>query len=144
MAGTKTTHVFNCTPEELYYIITDYENYSDFLQEIKSCTVLKEEGTRKLVEYKVSVVKNFTYRLWMDEDWENKTIVWELESGDLFKQSKGSWTLTAEGDKTKATYEVEAKMKMFVPSSVTKMLVNVNLPGMMKAYEKRLTEVSYE
>ncbi len=144
MASAKTTHTFNCTAEELFYIIADYENYSDFLQEIKSCEIIKEVGDRKLVEYNVSLMKSFTYRLWMKEDWENKIISWEFESGDLFKQSTGSWTLVEEGDVCKATYEVDAKVKMFVPGTITKMLVNVNLPGMMKAYEKRLTEVSYE
>ncbi len=144
MAGTTTTHLFDCTPEELFHIITDYENYSDFLQEIKRCEIIKEVGNKKLVEYQVSVIKSFTYRLWMTEDWENYTVSWEFDSGDLFRKSVGSWRLTQEGDKTKATYSVEAKMKMLVPGTITKMLVNVNLPAMMKAYEKRLTEVTYE
>lgn len=144
MAGTKTTHTFDCTAEELFYIITDYENYSDFLKEIKECTIIKEVGNRKLVEYKVSVIKSFTYRLWMEEDWGNKKVIWSFDSGDMFRKSDGSWELKDVAGKCEATYQVDAKMKMFVPGSVAKTLISVNLPAMMKAYEKRLTEVTYE
>ena len=49
MAEASTTEVFNCSTEEFFKIISDYENYSEFLTEVKACEVLKEEGDRKLV-----------------------------------------------------------------------------------------------
>jgi len=144
MASVKTTHTFDCTSEELFHIITDVENYPDFLKEMKACIIVKEVGEKKLVEYTVSVIKTITYRLWMEEDWENKKFTWTLDSGDLFRQNNGYWHLKDVAGKCEATYSVDAKMKMLVPGSVAKTLINVNLPGMMKSYEKRLTEVSYE
>ncbi len=144
MAGTTTTHTFQCTAEELFYIITDYENYPDFLKEIKECRIVKEVGNRKLVEYKVSVIKSFTYKLWMEEDWENYEVKWSFDSGEMFKKSDGYWKLKDVAGKCEATYSVDAKMKMFVPGTVAKTLISVNLPAMMKSYEKRLTEVTYE
>jgi ribosome-associated toxin RatA of RatAB toxin-antitoxin module len=144
MASAKTTHFFDCTAEELFYIITDYENYPEFLPEVKDCTIVKDLGDRKLVEYQISLIKSFNYRLWMNEDWDTKKVTWEFNSGDLFKQSTGSWILEDVDGRCKATYEVDAKVKMFVPGAITKKLVSVNLPSMMKAYEKRLTEVTYE
>ncbi len=68
MADAKTTELFNCTREEFYKIISDYTRYPEFLTEVKNCRVIKEEGQRKLVEYTVSVVKDFKYRLWMTDD----------------------------------------------------------------------------
>lgn len=140
MASAQISEVFNCTPEQFYDIIADYEKYPQFLNEVKSCKVLKTEGKRKLVEYKVSVVKSFTYQLWMTEA-AHKEISWEFASGDIFKTSNGYWKLTAEGDKCRASYAVDASFTMFVPGPIAKALVSVNLPGMVAAYQKRVSEL---
>jgi len=140
MADAKTTELFNCTPEEFYKIITDYEKYSEFLSEVKDCKVLKVEGNRKLVEYTVNVIKDFKYRLWMSED-PNQKVSWVLESGDLFKVSNGYWELAEEADKTRATYYVNAKFNMFVPGPIAKALVSVNLPNMVSSYRKRVKDL---
>ena len=140
MADAKTTEVFNCSPEEFYKIVTDYEKYGDFLSEVRSCKVLKVEADKKLVEYTVNVIKDFKYRLWMTEE-PLKKISWVLESGDLFKVSNGYWEIQEEAGKTRATYFVEAKFNMFVPGPIAKALVNVNLPNMMSSYHKRVKEL---
>jgi len=140
MPSAQHTEVFNCTPAEFYKIVSDYEKYPDFLNEVKSCRVVKTDGAKKLVEYKVSVVKTFSYQLWMNEKPDEK-ISWEFASGDIFKTSSGSWTLAAEGNgKTKATYAVDATFSMFVPGPIAKTLLTVNLPSMMSAYHKRVKE----
>ncbi len=140
MATAETTEVFNCSVAEFYKIITDYENYPEFLAEVKSCKVVKDEGTRKLVEYSVSVIKTFTYALWMTENGTDE-VRWGLASGNLFKESSGFWKLADEAGKCRATYHVEAKFNIFVPGPVAKALVSVNLPTMMSSYHKRVQEV---
>jgi len=140
MAKASATEVFNCTPEEFFKIISDYEKYHEFLQEVKKCTVIKSEGHRKLVEYHVSVIKSFKYSMWMTENPPN-SITWEFAGGDIFKTSLGSWKLEAEAGKTRATYTVEATFTMFVPSPIANALVSVNLPGMMSAYHKRVAQI---
>lgn len=140
MASAQTTEVFNCTPEQFYAIVSDYAKYPEFLQEVKKCQVLKVEGQRKLVEYTVSVVKNFQYSLWMTEV-ANKEITWEFAGGDIFKTSRGSWKLKEEGGQCRATYEVDATFNLFVPGPIAKALVSVNLPNMISAYHKRVAEM---
>lgn len=140
MAKASTTELFNCTPEQFFKIISDYEKYHEFLAEVKKCTVLKTEGARKLVEYNVSVVKTFKYSLWMTENAPHG-INWELASGDVFKTSVGSWKLENEAGKTRATYSVEATFGMFVPGPIANALVSVNLPNMMSSYHKRVKQV---
>lgn len=140
MAQAQTTEVFQCTPAQFYKIISDYQKYPEFLSEVKECKVLKVEGSRKLVEYTVAVVKNFKYTLWMNEV-ENKEIKWEFAGGDIFKTSTGFWTLTEEGGKTRASYGVDATFSMFVPGPIAKALVSVNLPNMISAYHKRVKEL---
>jgi coenzyme Q-binding protein COQ10 len=137
MAKANTTELFNCTPEQFFSIISDYSKYPEFLSEVKSCKVIKTEGTKKLVEYKVQLIKSFTYTLWMTEDPNNK-IVWEFAGGDIFKTMKGFWTLKEEAGKTRASYEVDATFGIFVPSPVANAAVSVNLPNMISSYHKRI------
>jgi len=141
MSSAETTEVFNCSVEDFWKIITDYDNYSNFLQEVSDCRVVEERDGKKLVEYTVNMIKTFKYRLWMDESEAPHRLSWELESGDLFKVSNGSWVLESEAEKTRATYAVEAKFKVFVPGPVSKALVNVNMPNMMSSYHKRVSEL---
>ena len=140
MASAETSEEFTCTAKQLFSIITDYEKYPEFLTEVKECKIIETNGNNKLVEFSVSVIKNFTYRLKMTEEPNNK-ITWELDSGDIFKVSNGSWELSEEGNKTTAKYWVEAKFKGFVPGPVAKALVSVNLPNMMASYHKRIEEL---
>jgi ribosome-associated toxin RatA of RatAB toxin-antitoxin module len=140
MAKASTTEVFNCTPEQFFKIISDYDKYHEFLAEVKQCKVLKTEGNRKLVEYNVAVVKTFKYALWMTET-PPTGITWEFASGDMFKTSVGSWKLQDEAGKTRATYTVEATFNMFVPGPIANALVSVNLPNMMSSYHKRVKQL---
>ena len=137
MAAASTVETFPCSPEQFFNIVSDYEKYPEFLTEVKGCKVLETKGGKKLVEFQVSVIKTFTYRLWITEE-KNKRVSWTLDSGDIFKTSVGSWDLEDSGGKTKAKYAVDATFKVFVPGPVAKALVNVNLPNMMRAYHERV------
>ena len=141
MPEAKHTEVFNCTRDEFFKIVSDYEKYPQFLQEVKSCRVVKTEGDKKLVEYGVTVIKSFKYQLWLKEKAPD-LVSWDFAGGDVFKTSSGSWRLEdAGGGKTRAHYHVEATFSLFVPGPIAKTLLNVNLPSMMAAYHKRIKEI---
>jgi ribosome-associated toxin RatA of RatAB toxin-antitoxin module len=137
MASASTTEIFPCTPEQFFAIISDYEKYPEFLSEVKRCQVIERKDGKKLVEFHVSVIKTFSYRLWLSED-SPRRISWTLDSGDLFKTSSGSWDLSDLNGRTQAKYAVDATFKIFVPGPVAKALVNVNLPAMMNSYQQRV------
>ena len=140
MAEVEHQEVFDCTVQEFYDLLIDYDSYGDFLGDVDSCELVEEEDDYKIVEYRVSIVKSFTYRLKMAENGSDQ-ISWTLDSGDLFKVSNGSWDLEDQDGKTLATYKIEAKFKVFVPGPIAKMAVNINLPNMMKSYHKRVEEL---
>jgi ribosome-associated toxin RatA of RatAB toxin-antitoxin module len=137
MAAAETSETFPCTVEQFYSIVTDYEKYPEFLKEVKSCRVVESTGNKKLVEFQVEVLKSFTYRLWMSEE-PGKGVHWQLDSGDIFKTSTGSWELSNVSGQTQAKYRVDATFKIFVPGPLAKQLVKVSLPNMMKAYHERV------
>ena len=117
MAAAETTETFPCTVQQFFSIVSDYEKYPEFLSEVKSCRVIETKGNKKLVEFQVSVIKTFTYRIWITED-PGKGISWVLDSGDIFKTSVGSWDLENVGGKTHAKYKFDATFKIFVPGPV--------------------------
>ena len=140
MADVKHTEVFNCTPEQFFDLLIDYEKYPAFLSEVKDCKIISDKDGTKQVQYKVSVFKTFSYQLEHRETRPNE-VSWVFQGGDLFKTMNGHWKLSDEGGKTKAEYYVEAKFGMFVPKTFTKTALSVNLPGMMKSYHKRVSEL---
>ncbi len=140
MASAETTQVFNCSPNEFYAIISDYEKYPEFLNEVKSCQIIRSEPNRKLVEFNVSLIKTFSYSIWMTEE-PTKKISWVFASGDIFKTLSGHWLLEDEAGKTRATYALDASFSLFVPGPIAKGLVNANLPNMMSSYQKRVKEL---
>jgi ribosome-associated toxin RatA of RatAB toxin-antitoxin module len=140
MASAQTTEVFNCSVEQFYKVISDYEKYPEFLKEVTKTKVLQSSGNKKLVEFNVSVIKSFKYSLWLAEVSKNE-LTWELASGDVFKTSVGSWKLKEEAGKCRATYNIDATFNLFVPGPIAKALVNVNLPAMMSSYHKRVADL---
>ncbi len=140
MASAETKETFPCSVEQFYSIITDYEKYPEFLDEVQGCRVIESNDNKKLVEFDVKVIKDFSYRLWITEEPENR-IHWVFDSGDLFKVSNGSWDLKDIGGKVEASYAVDAKFKVFVPGPIAKTLVKVNLPNMMKNYHNRVASL---
>jgi coenzyme Q-binding protein COQ10 len=92
MASAETKELFDCSTEQFYEIVSDYEKYPQFLDEVQSCRVVERNDNKALVEFKVKVVKEFTYRLWITED-KPKGISWTFDSGDIFKVSSGQWKL---------------------------------------------------
>ncbi len=140
MANASVTEVFNCSVQDFFKIITDYDKYPRFLSEVKECNVVESKGNRKLVEFKISLIKTVAYSLWMTEN-EPDSVSWEFAHGDIFKQMNGSWKLQDEAGKVRATYSIDAKMGLLVPGPIAKGLIEVNLPGMMSSYHKRVDEL---
>ena len=140
MASAAATEVFNCDCAGFYKVVTDYENYNKFLSEVKACRIIETKGPRKLVEFEISMIKTFSYSLWMTED-QNRSLIWEFNKGDIFKKMDGSWKLEDEAGRCRATYTIEASVGLWVPGAITKGLIEVNLPNMMSSYHKRIKEL---
>ena len=140
LATAETKEQFNCTKAEFYKIVSDYESYSKFLPEVKSVKVIKNTGSTKEMEYTVSVIKTFKYKLKATEIPEHQ-IDFIFISGDVFKTMKGCWKLTEINGKCQVEYNVEASFGMLVPGAMAKTLVSVNLPIMMANFKKRVKEV---
>lgn len=141
MATAQTTEIFNCTQEEFFKVVADFEKYPEFLPEVKSVKMLKNDGQIKEMEYSVSLVKTFKYKL-RALVFESSKVEFTFIDGDVFKSMKGSWNIAPEGaDKCKVNYTVEATFGMFVPGPMANTLVSVNLPIMIQNFKNRIKKV---
>ena len=141
MAEVRHTEIFNCSSKQFFDILVDYENYPKFLDEVQSCKVIEDKGGYKKVEYQISLVnKNFRY---INEHRETHPgeVSWTFLEGDLFKEMSGYWKLTEKENQIGAEYFIKASFHLFVPNFITKMVLSVNLPSMMKSYHQQVAKL---
>lgn len=140
MASATTSATFNCTAEEFFKLISDYEKYPEFLTEVKDVKITKSSGSTKEMEYSVSLIKSFKYKLKVEEK-ASTEIKFHFISGDVFKNMKGFWKIKPKGEKCEVEYSVEANFGLLVPDAIAKPLVSANLPMMIENIKKRIKKV---
>jgi ribosome-associated toxin RatA of RatAB toxin-antitoxin module len=134
MAGANREEIFDVSAEQYYKAVTDFENYPELLPEVSAIEILEKSDTTTLVQYSVQIVKQISYTLKMTHTFPTQ-VEWHLDSGSLFKANNGSWTIEPLGDnQCKVTYDLDIALKVFAPKTITKKLVAVNLPRMMKTF----------
>lgn len=139
-ASAETKEVFNCSKEQFFKIVADYEKYPTFLPEVKAVKILKSSPKEKEMEYSVSLIKTFKYILKATEK-SNEQVDFTFVKGDVFKSMQGCWKLSEKNGLCQADYRIEASFGLLVPSALSKTLVSVNLPIMMANFKKRVKEL---
>lgn len=122
--------------KKCFEIISDYESYPEFIKDTKEIAVCRN-GKSVEVTYTLDLIKKITYTLKMHEK-PPKKIQWSLVRGDMMRANDGEWILEEIKGKTTATYNIELKLGLFVPSRIEKMLVEKNLPSMLRAFKERI------
>ena len=136
MPGTQQEVQIAVSPEDFFSVITAYETYPEFLDEMEDAKILSRTGNTAEVQFTVQLIKRVTYTLILVENAPH-TVTWSLKEGP-FKVSNGSWTLSQLGDgSTKAEYEVEVKVAAFVPKSVSSRIVGKTVPALLAAFKGR-------
>lgn len=135
MAGAKHTTVLDVPLDALWEVITDYENYPDFVEGCESVTITKKEGKNVWADYQVAMFgKKVNYTLKHTES-PKKSLKWTMTEGEFFKSNDGGWDLKEKGDQVEATYTVDVGFPLLVPKSIVNTLTGTQLPKMMKAFE---------
>jgi coenzyme Q-binding protein COQ10 len=130
--------VVNVTPDQLMQVITDYEQYPEFLPEVKRISVAHRTERSADVTYEIEVIKKLQYTLRITRDGLN--VRWQFLKGDLFKSNDGGWTLRPEGEgRTHATYSLEVAIGGFipVPKAITDKLTEQSLPALLDNFKRR-------
>lgn len=100
--------------EACYSVLLDFENYSDWVPDLKSTTVVERdaEGRGAVVEFRAAAMgKSTTYQLRYDYEGAPNRLAWTLERGDVERAIDGAYLLaeTPEGA-TEVTYELSIEL----------------------------------
>ena len=120
----------------MYALITDFNNYASFLDDIKAAKIVRREGETYDVAFTAKVIRDIDYTLRLVGK-PPESLTWHLIAGTLFKTSDGSWKLEALGPElTRATYSIDVKVSAFVPSAISNRLIQFTLPTMLAQWKK--------
>jgi len=137
MPGASISVTINVPCKVLYEVVTDFENYPEFLSETRRVEVIRKTAKSAQVDFEIRIIKKIHYTL----DYKltpNKKVVWTFVEGDSFRDCHGSWTMKEKKKGiTEATYNVDVSFGLFVPKKITEMLVGKNLPNLMQSFKDR-------
>ena len=138
MSVVKRSIVINTPPNVLFGVITDYEQYPQFLKEVERIEVLKQTPSSTRVRYTVNLIKKVQYTIDLVSV-ENESVSWSLVESGIMKINSGGWELKDLGDgTTEATYSIEVVPKgLLVPKRILHMLTDKSLPSTMSAFKNR-------
>ena len=135
------TEVYPLPVERFYQVITDYESYPEFIDKVVEVRIIQDSEDAPLVEYTLSIVKQFTYQLRMSHQ-EPHRVSWTFHSGDLFDRNDGSWELEDLGDgRTRVTYTLDVDFGWFVPQFIANTVASRDLPQLFESLYRRAREL---
>lgn len=126
------------TPKQCYQVITDFKSYPKFLKEIFAIEVKKKTGETCAVTYHIKIIKDISYTLKMKGK-PHERVEWSFVEGDFMRDNHGFWQLEEiKKGVTQATYNIDIKFGLLVPSLISKKLTENHLPTLLKAFKKRI------
>ncbi|MBI2609031.1 MAG: hypothetical protein HYW47_05450 [Deltaproteobacteria bacterium] len=137
MASAQAVEKVGVSIQDFFNVITQYEKYPEFLQEMTETQIVEEEGNIKIVNFNVTIIKPVTYTLKIEEVNAPYEIKWSLVESDAFKVNNGGWNLKELSEnEIEATYYIECDFKIFVPSIILNKIVSAQLPKMLHAFKE--------
>lgn len=116
--------IVRATPDELFAILTDFDDYPAWSDDVKSVTVLARDqyGRGTKVAYRVAAFgRSTSLTLVYDYGDAPRRFSWVQECGDLTEAYDGSYTLESEGNNNRETevhYELTVELKVPLPGFV--------------------------
>src|SRR5262245_43010582 len=126
--------VIDAPIERVFSIITDYERYPEFLPEMKEVRVLSRHDGVAVVRFELELIIRVSYTLRLVEC-APTGLSWTLEDAKMLAENNGGWRLTKEGDKTRAVYSLEIKLRGLIPKSVSTRLLGTTLPQTLERFK---------
>jgi coenzyme Q-binding protein COQ10 len=128
--------VIDAPVERVFATIIDYERYPEFLPDIKQVHVLERHDGLAVVRFELELIMRVSYTLRLSEEPPYR-LSWTLEQAKMLAENNGGWTLVREGEKTRATYALEVKLRGLIPKSVSTRLLGTTLPETLDRFKAR-------
>jgi ribosome-associated toxin RatA of RatAB toxin-antitoxin module len=129
--------VISTSLKKFFDIITDYEKYPEFIDNMEDVKVVEINGNKKIVEFNLTLIKKIKYVLELEETSPNK-VKWHLVSGDFMNENTGSWNLKEiESNKIRATYSLGIGFSTFIPSFIINKVASAQIPTLLSSFKNR-------
>ena len=114
--------------------ILDFAAYPSFLPDVLAAEPRPRGPDEWEVAFEVHLVRDLRYTLRLRCP-SPELVRWELVEG-AFLVNRGGWSLEALGPQsTRATYEVDVQMAIFVPGNIFRTLVERSLPDTLSRFK---------
>jgi ribosome-associated toxin RatA of RatAB toxin-antitoxin module len=114
-------------------VIWDFARYPEFVPHLEQAETLQTGENTKRVRFTVNILRRLSYTLDLKST-AGKGLVWSLAEGP-FQRNKGGWALQALGpNRTRATYNIDARLTAFTPRFIEDRLIAQSLPETLKAF----------
>jgi uncharacterized membrane protein len=125
MADQTTQHmVVGASPERTWDVLTDFEDYPTWAQDLKSAEIVDrdEEGRPRDVAFRAAAMgRSTSYTLRYDYSQAPQVLAWRLLRGDITRKLDGSYELApvdGDPDSTAVTYHLEVDLVVPLPGFV--------------------------
>ncbi len=146
IVGVTGTIFIGCQPQDVWSVLTDYDNLHRFIPKMLRSEVLEEKGNEKIIKQigrtGISIFqKTARIKMKVHEEYLQR-INFEKVSGD-FKVFRGEWLLEYDPETTGTllTYQAEIKPKFFAPQAFIRHVQKNDLPLILQAIKKRAKQL---
>lgn len=138
--------IVNCDPKDVFDVVTDFENYPQWVTGLKKVTVLEkfEDGIGKVVEFRAGTLGlSISYTLSYTLE-PPGSVSWVSVAGGV-KSIVGQYLISpAEGGGTRVEYRLDVDAGFGVPGpvrkAVTKLVIGSALPDLKRYLEKKYSK----
>lgn len=113
-------------------VILDFHSYSQFISQVRSCTVHVIEKSVWEVSLEIFVIRPLSYRIRMEEKKDGR-LSWTLLEG-AFTINHGFWKLEDTESGCLVHYELEIQLGTFLPSIITKKVQETAIPELILSF----------
>ena len=109
------------SPEIVYSVVTDFENYTNWVSDLKRIEVLERDadGRALEVEFRAAAFgRSTTYALRYDYSRAPAAISWHQTRADLTETMQGQYRFEPVGDATRVTYDLEVELLVPIPTFI--------------------------
>lgn len=136
MPRTEQQVVIDAPVERVFEIITDYARYPEFLPDMKEARIISRTNGVTLVRFELELIMRVSYTLRLVEE-PPYALSWTLEEAKMIEENNGGWKLLREGERTRATYALDVKLRGLIPKSVSTRLLGTTLPQTLERFKAR-------
>jgi ribosome-associated toxin RatA of RatAB toxin-antitoxin module len=134
--------VIDASPEEILDVIADVEATPEWSPQYQSAEILEmgADGRPRRVKMKIKTA-GVTDEMEIEYTWSADKVSWTLVKAGALKKQDASYTLTADGDKTRVRFDITIDLSIPMPGFVLKRAMKGGTESATEGLRKQVLKV---